>query len=794
MAGVYTDNLPDFTYLLPYETKTFSQFWWSYKNLGPVQNANKDLAVRLEILQGNKLDLGVGASRKFDNLTFILKIGNDKKVFEKQSISPEKPWKETSLTIEAGQENTVSLIVEDEKGEELIAYHRREISKERNRKLAFEPKQPEEVESANELELIGEHLELYRHPTRYPEPYWKEAIKRDTKSYKSFIALGRVELKNGKFAEAEKNFRSAIDIMTTYHPNPASGEAHYFCGLACSYLGRKEEAYALFYKATWNFEWRAPAYYQLATLDCLKSDFETALEHVEASLDTNRQNNKAYILKAVVLKYQNKKDEAQNVLTELAKTDTLDQWAKFELATITGSYNEFLKSARNDAQTVIDIALDYAEAGFYKEAIDVIELHSNNEIPECAVPNPMAKSIMTDFILAWLYECMGKSTSASQILQVTKSASHDYMFPSRTYEQLVLEWALQVDSNNTVAAFGLGNYFFNLKRHKDAIEAWEKAADANCTYGTLYRNLGIAYWNTFGDGEKARKAFLKAVELAPQDMRIRYEYDQLRKKLNDDPKERLEGLLPLKDQLTTRDDFSVELAALYNFNGQYEEALHLLENRNFHPWEGGEGQVLKQFTHACLKLGQLALLKGHAQTALEYFEKSVNTPDNLGEKYHPLQAVAHINYWKGMALKAMGKPKDAYSYFIESTNEDGDFIDMAVSAYSELSYYKALSLKELGKTVEAEKLLRDIKAFGEAKLKEKAKIDYFATSLPLLLVFDDDIQKRNSIDANYLIALADIGLGNRNDALRILDKVLELNSMHIGARDLKESVSAVQTV
>ena len=47
MAGVYTDNQPDFTYLLPYETKVFSQYWWPYKNLGPVKNANTRLAVSL---------------------------------------------------------------------------------------------------------------------------------------------------------------------------------------------------------------------------------------------------------------------------------------------------------------------------------------------------------------------------------------------------------------------------------------------------------------------------------------------------------------------------------------------------------------------------------------------------------------------------------------------------------------------------------------------------------------------------------------------------------------------------
>ncbi|MCD6565045.1 MAG: tetratricopeptide repeat protein, partial [Bacteroidales bacterium] len=706
------------------------------------------------------------------------------RTFYNKTVTPDKPWKDNTIQIEAGQENSISLIVIDENGKELIGYHHREIIKQRNSKVSVEPKQPQEIESANELELIGEHLELYRHPTRYPEPYWEEAIDRDPNSYKSYIALGRVELKNGKFEAAEKNFKTAIDIMTSYHPNSASGEAHYFCGLACSFLGKKEEAYSLFYKAIWNFEWRSAAYYQLATLDCLKLNYETALGHLEASLDTNRQNNKAIILKAIILKRQDNQEDANNTLTELFKTDSLDQWATFELANLSGNYDDFIQSSRNDAQTIIEIAFDYAEAGFYQEAIDLIELHHKNEIPECAVPNPMGKVVMTEFVLAWLYELSGNISTSVEILKKTKTASYDYLFPSRTYEQLVLEWALQNDNTNKIAAFGLGNYYFNLKRYEDAINAWEKAADANCEYGTLYRNLGIAYWNTYVDGKQARKAFLKAIELSPNDMRIRYEFDQLKKKLNDSPKERLASLLAIKNQITIRDDFSVELAALYNFNGQYNEALNLLENRNFHPWEGGEGQVLRQFTHACLKLGQLELQNGNAKTALEYFRKSMNTPDNLGEKYHLLQAVAHINYWKGMAFKSLEKIEEANSHFLESTKEEGDFSDMAVSAYSELSYYKALSLNELGKTEVAQKLFAEIKKFGEAKLNEKAQIDYFATSLPLLLVFEDDIQKRNVVDATFLIALSDNGQGNFQDAERMAKEVLALNSMHVGANEL----------
>lgn len=782
MAGVYTDNQPDFTYLLPYETKTFSQFWWSYKNLGPVQNANKELAVRLEIKQRNELDFGVAASRRFTSLKVVLTIGNNKKVFENIEVSPAKTWKQPLLKLESGQENALSIEVFNKDGKELISYHQREISKIRNRKLAFEPEQPEKVESANELELIGEHLELYRHPIRYPETYWKEAIKRDPKSYKSYIALGRVALKNGKFAEAEKQLKAAIDIMTTYHPNPASGEAHYFCGLACSLQGNKTEAYNLFYKSTWNYEWRSAAYYQLATIDCLKGDYETALEHIEASLDTNRQNNKAIILKAIINKREGKKEEALSILNTLFETDPLDQWAKFEYASLENDYTGFISSSRNDAQTIIDIAIDYAEAGFFEEGIQVITVHNKNTIADCVVPNPMRKSASTTVLLAWLYEQNGNQKKATKILKGLADLSYDYIFPSRLYEQIIFEWAL-AKTGAPAVGFGLGNYFFNLKRHADAIAVWEQAATNGCEYATLYRNLGIAYWNTESDGEKARAAYARATELSPDDIRIQFEFDQLKKKLNDSPQKRLEEVKSLGDKIFDRDDFSVELAALYNFNGQYTEAFNLLENRTFHPWEGGEGQVLRQFTHACLKLGEMALKEGDAKTALNYFETSFDTPDNLGEKYHPLQAVAHINYWKGKAFKALGKTEEANNHFVLSTEEEGDFIDSTVSAYSELSYYSALSLQELGKTEEAEQLFTDVKVFAKDKLKEEVKINYFATSLPLLLVFEDDMEKRNECDSKYLIALSETGKGNVKDACALFQEILDANSMHLGAND-----------
>lgn len=781
MAGVYTDNQPDFTYLLPFETKTFSQFWWSYKKLGPVQNANKEAALKLELKSGNRVALGFATSSKLSNIKAVYVVGDHVEEITIPSIGPENPWL-AERSFEAGDENKLTLSLVSETGKVLITYRHVAIDKTRDRKVAFEPKEPKEVDSAIELDLIGEHLELYRHPTRYPEPYWKESIKQDPKNFNAYISLSKHAFKAGLLKESKSYAAQAVDILTTYHPNPSTGEAHYYLGLSAFYLDEMDEAYTALYKATWNYEWRSASYYMLAKMDIIKGDLETAIEHLDASLVTNTQNNSAYILKAIALGAMDKEAEANKVLQELLKQDKLDQWANFELGVLQEDHSRFLKLSRNDSQTIIDIAFEYIEAGLYQRAADLLNLHLSEPVADCAVPNPMGKSLMPQLMLAHIQYLLGNDKEAENILNSADNGSFDYFFPSRLAELKMLQSLNKVKPENSLIQYGLGNFYLNAKRHEDAIDIWQKAADNGCEYATLYRNLGIAYWNANEDGTRARSCFKRAIELSPKDMRIQFEYDQLRKKLNDDPDTRLADLLAIGEDVLTRDDFSVELAALYNLCGKSKKALDLLTKRRFHPWEGGEGQVLKQYSYACLSLGQSALSNGDGSGALAYFNRSIETPDNLGEKYHPLQAVAHINYWKGMAYRLLGEVDKAMEHFLLSANEEGDFIDMAVSNFSELTYYKALSLQALSREKEAAEILNEMKTFANQKLNEKAKIDYFATSLPLLLVFEDDIQQRNTVEAHFFHGLAELGSENFQSASQCFKKVLKLNASHIGAK------------
>jgi hypothetical protein len=130
------------------------------------------------------------------------------------------------------------------------------------------------------------------------------------------------------------------------------------------------------------------------------------------------------------------------------------------------------------------------------------------------------------------------------------------------------------------------------------------------------------------------------------------------------------------------------------------------------------------------------------------------TPGSLGEAYHPLQAKADVNYWIGKAYQALGETEKATDHFRLSAEESGDFSAMAATAHSPQSYYRGLSLRELGDESAATALFEDLLAFGKNGLKTKATIDYFATSLPNLLVFDEDLQACQNAEYQHLIDLA----------------------------------------
>jgi type IV pilus assembly protein PilF len=66
---------------------------------------------------------------------------------------------------------------------------------------------------------------------------------------------------------------------------------------------------------------------------------------------------------------------------------------------------------------------------------------------------------------------------------------------------------------------------------REAIYRWEKAVELDPSYAPAYNDLAIAYEHE-GELDKAKKAYEKALDLAPNNMQIRQNYE-LFKEIND---------------------------------------------------------------------------------------------------------------------------------------------------------------------------------------------------------------------------------------------------------------------
>ena len=765
MAGVYTDNQPDFSFLAPGETKTFSQYWYPIREIGPAHKANRDVALSFQI-STREARIGVCATQAFPAAKVRLESATGQIAEWQCDLKPGSAFLQVAELPAGIKESELSAVVESREGQTVLRYTPTPPAKQEVPSAATEPGPPEEIRSNDELYVTGLHLDQYRHATRHADVYWREALRRDPADSRCNNAMGSWHLRRAEFEIAEKFFRQAIQTLTLRNPNPWEGEAFYNLGLTLRYLGRDEEAYAVFYKAAWNSAWRSAAYLALAELDAKRRDWNASIEHLESSLRMNTENLNARNLSAVVLHKLGRGAEADRLLKETLTLDPLDSWACYLASNSSPSGNQML----------FDLAVDYTRAGLYLEAVELLG-RTDRTARDGSVPILL-------YALGHIHQQLGNTAAANRIYAEASIAPPDYCFPKRLEEFVVLQEVVSSHPEDARAGYYLGNLLYDRRRHREAIALWERAARSDPSFSTVWRNLGISYFNVLGDETLSRSAFDKAIQADPGDARILYEQDQLWKRLGESPELRLTNLEKYSELVRLRDDLSVELASLYNQTRQHERALSLLASRKFQPWEGGEGLALGQYVRANLALGQQALAKGDSLEARRLFEAALRCPENVGEATHPIANQSDVYYFLGCAFKAEGDHSSAQQWFERAIGQKGNFEEMNVKSLSDMSYYDALALKQLGRAREAEELLRSLLAYAKALAGQMARIDYFATSLPTMLLFEDDLQKRNNVTATFLHAQAWLGLGDSAKARELLHEVMVLDRNHSRAADI----------
>jgi tetratricopeptide (TPR) repeat protein len=777
MAGGYSDNEPDYSFIQPYESKVLKQYFYPIRKLGQLKSANIEAAVSLEVTDKNVAKFGFNTTSVREKARVRLAAGDRALLEETIDIDPNTPYTK-DVPLPAGIAETdlrVSLAAAN--GVELVAYAPKKKRGTPVPEAVKAPPAPKDVKTVEELYLTGVRLDQFHHPSLDPMAYFEEALKRDPGESRVNVAVGIIKLRQARLDEAEKFLKTGLDRVTAEFYRPREGEAYYYHGLALMYLGRYDEAYTDLYQATWSSGFHSAAYYELARIDCRRNDFPTALDHLDRSLSTNVNNLSALTLKAVVLRKLGRTEEAAKLAANIGAMDVLDFWSRNELYLAKAGLgekeqaaevlNSLAKKMRDDVESTLELSLEYGNLGLWDEGLDLL-----SRLIEKKSTHPLLY-----YYAGYYSEQKGDAPKAGQFYAQAGKMPPDYCFPYRTEEVAILRAAMKNNPRDAMAPYYLGNLLYE-KQPAEAIRQWETSRSLGGNFSTLHRNLGYGYDLIEGDIPKALASYEKAIACDPKDTRIIFEYDALNEKAQNSPLKRLAFLEKHHKTLVTS-TYLLPLESEIRLHvqlGEYDKAIEMTRGLHFRRWEGGPN-VFGAFVDANVLRGLEHFRAKRFDKALKYLSEAATFPLNMeASEDFAGGRTCEVEYWTGTVYEAMGNAAKARECYEKAVAERQYYDELDVS-----HYYRGLALKKLGKTDEAAKLFDGLLKQEEADLtsiETSTGVSFFAK------FGERDMLNVRRARAHYLMGLAYLGKGDRTRAKEELDKATRLNINLLWARAL----------
>jgi tetratricopeptide (TPR) repeat protein len=727
-------------------------YWYPFREIAGVKNANLDAAVNLDVA-GVNAKVGFYTTAVHPAATVKVTARGKALLEEKVAIGPAKPFTKT-LAVPAGTDEhdvRASLSVN---GKELVAYAPIRLKPIPMPNAVQGPPAPAQIKTNEELLLAGQRIEQFHNPNLDPLAYWQEALRRDPGDARVNIALGINFLKKARFADAEQHFRRAIERVADKFTTPKDAEAIYYLGLTLKAQGKNDEAYETLGKATWNMAWRDAAYFEMAELASQRANHAQALDLVERSLEANVLNLRALALKAALLRNTGQSQKALQVLATARRiTDPLDvrlmaeQW----LATKSAADRQPMASVfTRFPATASEVAAEYLHAGLWKDGTDVL-LQADQTSP------------MPYYYLGYFAGKLNQQAKAAEFFARAARMSPEYVFPFQHEFVNVLRHAIEANASDARAPYYLGNLLYDWQP-AEALKFWEKSAALDPSFAIVHRNLAVAYTHGAGTPQQAIAALEKAVGL---DRKYAMHFKEL-DELYETAAAPLEKRLALVEQnhqvIAKRDDAVAREISLKVAAGKYDEAIALLSGRRFAVWEGTNLNVAEDWTSAHVLRGQQHVAAKRYKDALADFAKASEIPDNLpaGGRGGAGRS-AEISYWTGVAHEGLGDQARAREAWTRAASPApapptvgrGGGRGMARGGFQNAAqtYHRGLAMRRLGREEEA-------RSAFEQLVKSAA----------------------DSTQGHYSAALGYLGLGDMERARQELRRTLAANPAHLGAR------------
>ncbi len=737
MAGVFTDNQPDFSWLAAGETRRFRQYWYPIQDIGPAVQATLDGAIGLEV-RGTTARLGVAATSEHGAVHIVLRHRDGASLAEWSTpVGPGHPFT-TTLELDHPSHRD-ELVVDVAAGHRTLVQWRAHAGDAAEPWVATEPPAPDEIPSSDELYLTGLHLVQYRHPTRPAEPYFREAVRRDPGDSRAHVALARLAFARGEYTVALDHLDRATARLTRRNLNPEHGDAHLLRGLILERVGRRDAAADAFGRAAWDGRLALPANLGRARIALRDGAAATALGFADAALAADRTNTSAIAARVTALR------ELGGTAGAIAAADLAVARAADPLDPLLAAVDDDLHPV--DPRTLLAMAFELHRLGDGRRAIALARRAAAATPSAFGNPAPVA-----GYALARFLDEDGDHDAAVAARKTARAADPALAFPAGLDEHDVLVAALAVDGADARARAYLGCWLLDAGRIADALEELERAIGHGIDDPVVWRNAAVALVNAGGDVAEADRRYAEALTRSPGDARLVYERDQLAARRGADAASRLAAIDAAGATVLDRDDLAIEFAGLLVDVGRPQEALDFLAVRSFQPFEGGEGKVITVFDRASLAVAR-ELVGERPEAAAELLRTGIRVPEHLGEGRHPAHPVAERLVLLGDAEAAAGDEVAAVAAWRAARDGAGP-LAVGDRPVDERDHWTAIAHVRLGEHERADRIWRSLEDRADELDAAPDRVDYFATSLPELLLFPVDSAERRAAQAARLRTLA----------------------------------------
>jgi len=660
----------DFDFLPPGKTRTWREWWLPLRDLGGLTCASAEVGARLHLALGEgdrivKLTIGICPAITVPSAEINLSIPGKTILQENASCSPQQPWlKEISIDAKQLSAHPLTLLVRDDQGKVLLDYTH-DSSPYKNEFIETESASP--PETAEDYYQLGLKHENFDNRPQALESYWN-AIRISEEHGPSHFQLGLMLLRSADFKGAKHHFRWAADL--------GIDAALYYLGLV-SWYSADSDAAEEYYKT-------ALPYFSAALLGLVSVAFKhkrwaESVELLRQAQPRDEELSSVNSLLAMALKRSGKTAEAQPIFLQVLAQDPLNLLVLNELGSFaTKSDNEYKSKLQrlldDDQQYILDLAGFYLDAGLKDDALAILE----NASEQWNYPT-------LNYLTAYLLD---NDDAASTMRARAIHAEPDLVFPSRLWEIIALQDALEKHSNDDQAKYYLGNFYYSRQRFEDAVQLWEASLDGLNSFDVVHRNLGLAYWQQQGDLVKATEYFETALGINPDNQDLYIHLDDIYSQQNFHEKRAdllaaMESLNPIREDLRKR-----KLSIMVDL-GQHEEALRIMTDEVFVPMEMDQSFHLV-YVSALVKSAQAHLDSGHIEQAIADYQRALEFPQNQGVGKPTTLGNAEILYRLGCTYELIGDYHLALKSWQDAAKEHHKFGD-------DLFKYLQMSLDKLGR-------------------------------------------------------------------------------------------------